>query len=176
MRLIADASDYLAKSRTFRRLPTRIRRTAFNRSHRRITSMMRTAYIKRAAPRLKIAQKHIRSRTKARFDVGGQTSVISVKSGWIPLHKLGASQNSKGVTVRLRGSYRHAFIAAMASGHTGVFLRDGAPRLPISELFGPNPAHDIINNDDVYLDLLEQIMDDHLAPRVLHEVSNLLSR
>ncbi|GLS29945.1 Prophage minor tail protein Z (GPZ) [Mesorhizobium albiziae] len=172
--IIANASEYLALSRAFRKLPGEIKAKAFARAGKRATQMARTAYLKRAAPRLKLPQKVIRERTSARFNAGGNTSDVVVRSGWIPLHKLGATQTSKGVRVRLRGSYRHAFIAKMDSGHVGVMLREGSSRLPIRELFGPNPAHDITNNDAVYLELLAEVIDEALAPRVLHEIDRLL--
>jgi hypothetical protein len=41
-------------------------------------------------------------------------------------------------------------------------------------LFGPNPAHAITNNPEVYLDVLAEIIRDHLAPRMLHEIGRLL--
>jgi hypothetical protein len=46
-----------------------------------------------------------------------------------------------GVTARLKGgagTYPHAFIATMKSGHRGVFKRRGTPRLPIDQLHGPS--------------------------------------
>lgn len=172
--IIADASEYLALSRAIRKLPGEIRAKAFARAGRRVTEMARTRYVKRAAPRLKLAQKVIRERTTARFNAGGNTSDVVVRSGWIPLFKLGATQTSRGVRVTLRGSYRSAFIATMGSGHTGVMMREGKGRLPIQELFGPNPAHDITNNDEVYLAVLAEVINEALAPRLLHEISRLL--
>ncbi len=174
--IIADASEYLALSRAIRKLPEEIRAKAFARAGRRVTQMARTRYIKRASPRLKLSQAVIRKLTTARFNAGGNTSDVIVRSGWIPLHKLGATQTARGVRVRLRGSYRHAFIAKMASGHTGVMMREGNERLPIRELFGPNPAHDITNNDAVYLEILAEVIDEAMAPRVLHEIDRLLPR
>lgn len=59
----------------------------------------------------------------------------------IGLIKFGARQTRTGVTAKLpggKGKYPSAFIATMGSGHTGVFLRKGAKRLPIVELFGPS--------------------------------------
>jgi hypothetical protein len=65
----------------------------------------------------------------------------------IPLYDFGARGpvpsrgRGRGVTIRNpRGSQRlpHAFIAKMASGHTGVFERTGTARLPIQEKFGPS--------------------------------------
>lgn len=174
MTMIVDASEYLALSRAIRKLPDEIKAKAFARAGRRVTEMARTKYLKRAAPRLKLPQKIIRERTTARFNAGGNTSDVIVRSGWIPLHKLGATQTKSGVRVRLRGSYKSAFIAKMDSGHVGVMMRQGADRLPIRELFGPNPAHDITNNDAVYLELLAEVIDEALAPRVLHEIGRIL--
>ena len=174
--IVADASEYLALSRAIRKLPSEIRAKAFARAGGRVLQMARTAYVRRAAPRLDLPQKVIRERTTARFNAGGNTADVIVRSNWIPLYKLGATQTSKGVRVRLRGSYRHAFIARMNSGHVGVMMRTGAARLPIRELFGPNPAHDITNNDAVYLAVLAEVMDQHMAPRVLHEIDRLLPR
>lgn len=169
-----DSSEFAALSRAIRKLPDEIKAKAFARAGRRVTEQARTAYLKRAAPRLKLPQKFIREVTTARFNAGGNTSDIVVRSGWIPLYKLGATQTSKGVRVRLRGSYRSAFLAGMDSGHRGVMKRVGKERLPIRELFGPNPAHDITNNDRVYLELLAEVIEEALAPRVLHELDRLL--
>ncbi len=62
----------------------------------------------------------------------------------------------------------------MDSGHVGVMKRVGTARLPIRELFGPNPAHDITNNDAVYLAVLAEVIETALAPRVLHELGRIL--
>lgn len=178
--LIADASEYLALSRAIRKLPGEIRAKAFARAGRRVTEMARTRYIRRASPRLKLSQRVVREKTTARFNAGGNTSEVVVRSGWIPLYKLGATQTSKGVRVRLRGSYRSAFIAKMNSGHVGVFSNTGGYNAAsgrnnaIQELFGPNPAHDITNNDAVYLAVLAEVIDEAMAPRVLHEIDRLL--
>jgi hypothetical protein len=53
-------------------------------------------------------------------------------------------------------------------------LRDTMKSLPITELFGPNPAHDITNNEAVYLQLIAEVMDEVLLPRVLHELGRIL--
>lgn len=174
--IIADAAEYLALSRAIRKLPDEIKAKAFARAGKRATEMARTAYLKRAAPRLKLPQKVIRERTTVRFNAGGNTADVIVRSGWIPLYKLGATQTAKGVRVKLRGSYRSAFLAQMASGHKGVMMRTGAARFPIRELFGPNPAHDITNNDAVYLEVMAEVLNEVLAPRVIHEIDRLMPR
>ncbi len=177
--LEADAAAFAALSRAIGKLPDEIKAKAFARAGRRVTEMARTRLIRRQAPRIKLSQKELRELTTARFNAGGSTSDIVVRSGWVHLFKLGATQTSKGVRVKLRGSYRHAFIAKMKSGHKGVFQRAGDPitdSLPIRELFGPNPAHDITNNDQVYLAFVAEVVEEVLAPRVLHELGRLLPK
>lgn len=172
--LHVDSSDFDHLSRAFARLPGEIKAQAASRALRRVVDMARTRVVKRSAERVDVGQGVIRERTKAR--AAGDSADVIMKSDWISLYKLGAKQNKRGVTVRLRGSYRHAFIAQMQSGHRGVFIRESKTRIPIRELYGPNPAHDITNNPDVFLAVLAEVMEQHLLPRYLHEVDRLLPR
>jgi len=174
--LQADASDFVHLSRAIARLPEDIKAKAMARALRRVTDAARAKLVKRQSPRIKLPQGVIRKLTTAHFNAGGNTQEIIVRSGWLPLYKLGATQTAKGVRVRLRGSYRHAFIATMSSGHRGVFLRQGSESTPIRELFGPNPAHDITNNEDVYLPLVAEVVRDVLLPRFIHELGRILPR
>lgn len=66
---------------------------------------------------------------------------LSASPKRLPLEKFGANQTARGVTYRNQGGRKridHAFLATMASGHRGAFLRKGKARLPIRELFGPS--------------------------------------
>lgn len=171
-----DASEIQQLSRAIGNLPGEIKAKAFARAMGRMREMTRTRIVKRSSERTDVQQKVIRSRTVAYFNAGSATIEAVMRSGWIPLYQLGATQTSKGVRVRLRGSYRSAFIAKMSNGHTGVMKRVGKARLPIRELYGPNPAHDITNNPDEFLKVLAEVIEDHLAPRVLHEIDRLLPR
>jgi hypothetical protein len=172
----ADASDFVHLSRAIARLPEDIKVKAMARAMRRVTDTARSRLIKRQAPRIKLPAGVIRKLTTAHFNAGGNTQEVIVRSGWQPLYKLGATQTAKGVNVRLRGSYRHAFLATMSSGHRGVFLRQGMKSTPIRELFGPNPAHDITNNEEVYLPLVAEVVQDVLLPRFLHELGRILPK
>ncbi len=174
--LEADASDFTHLSRAIARLPADIKAKAIARAMRRVTDTARSRLVKRQAPRIKLPAGVIRKLTTAHFNAGGNTQEIIVRSGWLSLYKLGATQNAKGVKVKLRGSYRHAFISTMSSSHRGVFLRQGSERTPIRELFGPNPAHDITNNEEVYLPLVAEVVQDVLLPRFIHELGRILPR
>ena len=171
-----DASEIAAVGRAIGNLPGEIKTKAMARAMRRMRDMARTRVVKRSAERTDLKTGMVRKLTTAHFNAGGNTIEVIERSGWISLYKLGATQTSKGVRVRARGSYRSAFIATMGSGHTGVMKREGKARLPVRELYGPNPAHDITNNPDVFLKVLAELIEDHLTPRVLHEISNLMPR
>lgn len=169
-----DASDFEALGRAINNLPGEIKAKAMARAMRRLRDMARTRVVRRSAERTDLKQSVVRQVTTAYFNAGGNSIEVVEKSGWISLYELGATQTKSGVRVRLRGSYKSAFIAQMASGHKGVMKRRGKDRLPIRELFGPNPAHDITNNPDVYLDVMAELIEEYLAPRVLHELGRLL--
>lgn len=183
-----DVSELEALERAIRGLPGEIKTKAIARAMRRMRDMAKTRVVKRTAERVKLSQKQVRELTTASFNAGGNTIEIIEKSGWIGLYKLGATQTRLGVRVRLRGSYRHAFIAAVKAGkkgatHTGVWRRvpgemmeSNDKKEAIRELFGPNPANDVTSNPEVYLNTLAEIIQDHLAPRVLHEIDRLLPR
>lgn len=174
--LHADALDFEHLARGIARLPQEIKVKAAARAMRRVMQMTRTRVVKRSAERTDLTQARVRALTTAHFNAGGNTADVVMRSNWISLYKLGATQTAKGVRVRMRGSYRSAFIAHMGSGHAGVFRRQGKARLPIRELFGPNPAHDITNNPDAFMKVLAEVIEQHLMPRYLHEVENLLPR
>ncbi|MDB5582818.1 MAG: hypothetical protein JWR80_7994 [Bradyrhizobium sp.] len=171
-----DARDFEQLGRAFLNLPGEIKTKAMARAMRRMRDMARTRVVRRGAERIDVPVGKVRERTTAYFNAGGNTIEVIEKSGWIALYELGATQTPKGVRVKLRGSYRHAFITGMASGHKGVFHRVGKERIPIRELFGPNPAHDITNNPDVYLDVMGELIENELLPRVLHELDRILPR
>ncbi|QRM55135.1 hypothetical protein [Sinorhizobium sp. BG8] len=171
-----DASDFDNLGRAIARLPGEIKTKAMARAMRRMRDMARTRIVDHSHKRTKVPVRMVQALTKAYFNAGGNTVEVIEKSGWIGLAKLGARQTKTGVTTRARGSYKSAFIATMASGHRAVLMRDGKGRLPIHELFGANPAHDVTNNPDEFLPVLAQLIEEHLAPRVLHEIERQLPR
>jgi hypothetical protein len=130
---------------------------AVSRALNRCAEMARTdaaRELRRAGYRLKSSSiKAAISITKA--STGSLVATLLVNRKPVPLIQWEASQTSAGVSVRVTGSrksVKHAFIATMASGHRGVYMRapgakhkkvfqGGKPRwsgLPITELFGPS--------------------------------------
>lgn len=178
-----SAEEIKALGRAFGNLPGEIKVKAMASAMRRMRDQVRTQVVKLDAKRVDIPVGKVRERSTAYFNAGGNTIKVVEESGWIRLYELGARQTRTGVSVKLRGSYRHAFIAAMKSGHQGVFRRTPGTHMAsnpkkeeIRELFGPNPAHDITNNPDEYLNLMADLIEDKLLPRVLHEIERLLPR
>lgn len=171
-----DASDFARHAEAMRRLPQEFRIKAFSRAMRRMTTMTRTRVVRRIAERVSIPQKFVRDVTRAKYGEADTSIEVTVRSGWMPLYKFGASQNASGVKVKARGSYRHAFIARMSSGHTGVFRRAGKSRLPIHELFGPNPANDVATSPEEYEQVIVDLLGEALVPRLAHELGRLLPK
>jgi len=88
-----------------------------------------------------IRKKHTRLRRATWRHLGAAVRVEGRKR--IRLIEFHARQTARGVSYRIgkgggRKRIAHAFIATMPGGHTGVYVRTGAKRLPIAERFGPS--------------------------------------
>lgn len=92
----------------------------------------------------------------------------------IALMDFKARQTRAGVSYTMQGTRKvaaHTFIAKMRSGHTGVFMRKGAKRLPVKELFGPSVPHVFRKHITA---ALRQYAAEALAKNLNHEVAFLL--
>lgn len=90
----------------------------------------------------------------------------------LPLKLFRPKQTSTGVTARVWGGtqdYPSAFIVASLGSH--VFRRIGRPRLPITKLYGPSLADELVK--DQSRAAFERVVQD-LEPRVMHEMKRLL--
>ena len=177
-----DDHDLQQLRRAIERLPGEIKSKAMRRAMGRLQRMARTRIVDRSSKHTQMPKALVASMTTASFNAGGNTSRVTMESGWIPLQRLGAVQNASGVYVNLRGSYRHAFVAQMSSGHVGVFRRVPGTQMAkgrgqrLREQFAANPAHAVTNNPEVYLEILAELIEEHLYPRYAHEVNYLLSQ
>ena len=170
-----DARDYEQLARALNHLPGQIKAKAIARALSRVGEMARTQVVRRAAQQSGMPQRDVRSRTLS-FNAGGTTQEIVMRSEWWPLYKLGGARQTKtGVTVRNWGHHRGAFIAGMRSGHEGVFRREGKSRLPIRELWGPNPVSFVLDHPDEYEAILAEVAETALVPRLVHELDRLLA-
>lgn len=172
-----DASEFARLGRDIQRLPDDLKKRAFSAAVKRVSSMAATQIKRKIADRLDVPKGVVGKMVTGRASREGEAIVV-VRSDWISLPKMGGKrvQAVIGKQLPLNSSYGKAFLAGMKSGHVGVFSRDSGKRLPISEYFGPNPAHDALAHEDEYLKILTDILENHLLNRVLHEVSHRLSR
>ena len=129
-----------------------------------------------ASKRIKLAQKHFKHSFRMP-NVSNTKATLYLKTGWIPLYRLGATQGVRGARVKGRKMVRGSFLAKMQSGHEGVFKRSKTRKMEeknkaaIYELFGPNPANDIITSRKFYEDILSKVIADELGHRMLSELS-----
>lgn len=178
--LFIDASELDALGRAIARLPGEVKTKAFARAMRRMRDMARVRAVRVSAKRADLPVGMVRDLTTATFNAGGNTVEVVMRSGWIGLAKLPHQETAEGVHVKGRGMLKSAFRAKMKSEHVGVFIntrglnKKSGRNNAIRELFGPNPAHDVTNNPDEYIKVLAELIEEHLAPRVLHELGRLL--
>jgi len=121
----------------FQLLPARIDR-ARRRTLRKATRQARRELIERLATAHGIPQKALKDRRRVQIST---TKEGLIWIGYAPIaaiHLGKPVQTRTGVRVRQR-VYPGAFVATMASGHTGVFQRKGVARFPIIELQEPLP-------------------------------------
>jgi len=196
-----DAREIIRLRKQLESLPEKMQRQVLSRAIGRAKQAVVTEYVKRASDRMNIFQKPIRERTTARFS--GSTLTLRVSSKQIPLAELRARVNRGrlrkgedgkkirvGAGVRVFGprgergagdAYRQAFRATMASGYSGIFeraMQDGhrVPRLPIQELYGPNPAGEIERNQSVYRKVLTDIMNEKILKEIQTGVAGMLKK
>jgi hypothetical protein len=171
-----DTSVFHRLASEIAHLPQEIKAKASSRAMRRMSEMARMQVVRESVKRTSSPQRIVQRATKATFDAAAASIDIKMRSGRIGIAQLSPRQTRAGVTTRLRGSYKSAFLATMKSWHRGVMIRSGRDRLLIHELFGPNPAHNIIKHPDEFFKVLSELIETRLAPRVLHELENLLPR
>lgn len=170
----ADAIDFAQYSRAFSRLPREIKGKAVRRTMSNLGKKGRTKIVRDVAKFSSAPQKHIRQYMVMRNSPAGID--YQLRMPWLSFAKLGSKQRKSGVYLRRRGLIKGGFHAKMSSGHENAFIRKSSKRLPIQGLYGPNPAHAVINNEDRYEAFLAEILEEDGADRLLHEVGRLLPK
>jgi hypothetical protein len=151
---------------------------AVARALNRSIASVQTAAVRDMAKDLNLAQKDVRKGleiTKATRQ--SLLATLRVTSKRLLLMAFGARQTAKGVTYNLgrgRTLAEGAFIAAMKSGHVGVFRRVGRARLPLTrELRGPSLPH--VFTAERIRAAREALAQDLLRKNLTHEVEFLVS-
>lgn len=138
-----DKRKFRKLQRTFKDFP-RVVPKIMSRAINRTSTTARAQIARRIAEKVTIKISDVKkniSRTTATFN--RWESILGINTKRLPLMGFKARQTAKGVSYKVEktGSRKvisSAFIATMASGHTGVFKRKSDNRLPIVELFGPS--------------------------------------
>lgn len=173
-----DASDYRRLEVLFGRMPADIQRIAFSRAVARTRRVVERTYARFAARHIKVLQKLVMAAVSSRMSKGEIN--LKIKSTNIPLHKLGVRGAIFGVYVRGRGRYEGKFfiVPKGASRVAGHVLRrdDNAGRLPARMMFGPSPADAVLNNRQIYEDLLGDIAEGEFRSVIVQQVIYLLGR
>ncbi|MEF2795344.1 MAG: phage tail protein [Hydrogeniiclostridium sp.] len=132
-----------------------------------------------------IGQNELKSRTKQvsrviRDDGGGCEITFGYHGAVIPLLRFDTRVGSDGrIHARvLRSSARqlipNAFVARVQGQHTGVFVREGAGRNPIHELFGPSAVAAFYAHEET-VDKMDEEIRATYEKRVEHEITRILN-
>lgn len=198
LRLTIDAAEVARLAALFRRVGPEIAAEAWRRGHVTMRRRLIASSVRMIAKRTSMRPKDVRDRVSVfggdgswRGDGGDFTLVI--RSGWIPLSKLGAVRSfgpkgmprdpdtgrftaatrAGGVTVRGWGRHRGAFVATMGKTTT-IWRRDGADRFPVKVLWGPNPAAAVLDDPAPYHTEMRRLVAEVLIPEIERQVGVLL--
>lgn len=125
---------------------------------------MNAEAVRQVRQRRALKARAIRDALTTRGPIGGGGGVIrwrmEVSGAPMPVASYPHRQTKQGVSVQIkagggRALIRHAFVAQMRSGHTGVFFRQGKARLPIEEAFSTRVV-DVFHDEGFVDELLER--------------------
>jgi len=154
-----------------------------SRAVNKVATAARTEIVRGVAQETALTQKDARKSvglTRATYRRWAAT--IRVGGRRIPLIRFKARQTRKGVTYQVpgggggRSAAAGAFIATMPGGRRGVFRRQGAPRLPIYELFGPSLQGVVEGVDRLAWRTLRRTLDRRLGQEIDRQVGVVLDR
>lgn len=152
----------------------------------RATSTVRSETLKGITGVYALTSQNVRAETtinmRTRKVDGGVVGAVSFAGHKIPLYRFNVSptlpvQHATVKAAVLKDNsqtpFERAFIARMKSGHTGVFERDGTPRLPVAEFMGPSTAQ-MAGNSVIVADVEEKAQE-VINKRVEHEITRILN-
>jgi len=182
MQIEFDTKDFARLQAQLSAIPMEIRTKAWRSAMARVGQRLRRDVVKRSAERLGVKQGTIAKRVEA---VPGKDASMELKvsSRWLSAPETSAKRVRQILRHVPRGSYSIAFMAKMKTKHVGVFsrkigvkMKSNPKKEKIEEYHGPNPASDIANNGEPWVDILAKLMEQDLLPRYLHEINFRLSK
>ncbi len=145
----------------------------------------RTDAVKKARERYYVKAKDVRKTIELkRATYENQAAIVRAEGSPLALSKFRitprqppARRRKKPVKAKVLrggggGEIPGAFVAQMESGHIGVFVRAGKPRLPIKEKFGPSVPQ-MLEHESV-TEYVEERAREILEQRFEHELNRLL--
>lgn len=112
-------------------------------------------------------------------NTGNLSGYVSFSGYKIPLYKFRVTSDSAGKHVRAvvkKGGdteFRHAFVAHMRNGHTGIFERKTSERFPIEEKMGLAAAQ-MVKNEKI-VSAVEKDAQELVSKRLEHEIERILN-
>lgn len=143
-----------------------------------------TVGMKIVAEEYAITQGELKQRTRnintvEKVGLGSYEVTFGYRGNVIPLIRFDTRINQEGrVSARVlrtnaRAALDNAFVATV-NGHTGVFEREGASRLPIKELFGPSAVQAFYARESTG-DKMEEEIRKTYEGRIEHEITRVLN-
>lgn len=153
-----------------------IEQKATVRAMNRVIDMARTEAVRKIREKYSFPATLVRS-TLITYKASPQRieAVVRGRGRRTRLIDMQARQTRQGVTVRIgktRKLIRHAFIATMKSGHTGVYIRTTKKRLPIKELYTISIPEGFASK--TVMDALTEKVRDVFPGRLQHELDWLI--
>lgn len=166
-----EASDFKRRADQFAALPRKVQDQVLKRGFEKVGRSTLTRIVRETAEGTDLRQKDVRKVTRM---VHSAANVhIVMRSGYLPLSKLGAARQTRsGVTVRGWGSHKSAFIVRRYGGN--IYTRTTKKRFPIKRLWGPNPAAYVLKHAAKFQAILEEQADRHLLPEIARQMDLLL--
>lgn len=182
-----NSADFARIEKALEELPRAMRHRVVSRALKRVASSASVPVVRDVAELTQLQQKLIRQRLSTSYDIADGSISMSINSRNIPLTEIGGRRMRKVLErtekqyrrmlkkrgAELKGSYRAAFLAKIKHDK-GVFQREGAARGPVRELYGPNPAHAVLEKPERYQNLMSETIQRYLMPRIVHELDQAL--
>ncbi|MCO6050626.1 hypothetical protein NGM99_12615 [Mesorhizobium sp. RP14(2022)] len=174
MAFMIQADDFARVERMLNQMPADLKAKVAQRALGRVRGMMKTQIARHASQRTKAAQHLFKGQMTVGF--ANDAEELQVRTRWLTRYKQTAGKAGRLQAMMKRAGRHHgAFVQTMKSGHVGVFMRTSDKRLPIRELYGVNIAEHINRNLDEYAELVIEIADKYVVPRLLHEMERAIS-
>ena len=143
-----------------------------------------TVGMKIVAEEYAITQGELKQRTRnintvEKVGLGSYEVTFGYRGNVIPLIRFDTRINQEGrvsarvIRTNARAALDNAFVATV-NGHTGVFEREGASRLPIKELFGPSAVQAFYARESTG-DKMEEEIRKTYEGRIEHEITRVLN-